>query len=384
VRISVNAQAYEDESLTGIGRYTEYLYQHIWTIDSTNSYVFFSNRPSKKLQEYGGNKVIFRKAPSPLVNKYIRVSWENFVLPILLFKHRIDLLHCVNYSLPFVIPPQVKKIVTVHDLIWLKFPHYFPKDTVYAAKKRLQHACIFSDAIITASENTKKDVIEASGCEEQKVVVIYNGVDYEAFSKVQKKSPLAHEVRQKYKLPEHFILWVGSYREHKNLELLCKAVQKAKTHSHLPHKLVFCGPGLLRERDIREISRIYNDDVVIIGPASAEELSFLYAMADVFVFPSLYEGFGLPVLEAMAAGTPVITSNISSPPEVAGDAAILVNPLDVEEIADAIIKVTTDDNLKQTLVKKGRERAKQFSWEDTARKTLEVFMKVGFNDTNWH
>jgi glycosyltransferase involved in cell wall biosynthesis len=376
VRIVVNAQSYESGLPTGIGKYTEYLYEHIWAIDTDNEYVFFSNRPSPKLKERGKDRVTFRSAPSPLANKYVRVGWENFVLPIHLFMDTVHLVHCVNYSLPVTIPSRIKKVVTVHDLIWLKFPDYFPKDTVYAAKKRFQHACICADVIIAVSENTKKDILEASECKEEKLTVIHQGIDIKRFNKVQRDTPLAQTVRQKYRLPDHFILWVGAYRKHKNVERLCKAVAEAKKRCNLPHKLVLCGPNLLFEEAVRALLKVHENDLVVIGPVSDEELPVLYSMADIFAFPSLYEGFGLPVLEAMSLGVPVITSNVSSLPEVASDAAIFVNPLDVEEIQHALIKVISDDALRQALVLKGVERAKGFSWENTARKTLDVFAKL--------
>jgi len=383
VRIAVNAQSYDSRLQAGVVKYTEYLYQHIWAIDATNEYVFFSNKPSWKLKEHGRGRVTFRSAPSPSANKYVRVGWENLVLPIRLLVDRIDLLHCVNYSLPFMLSSRIKKVITVHDLIWLKFPDYFPKDTVYAAKKRFQHACSSADAIISVSENTKKDVLGAFHCEQEKVTVIYLGVDNERFGRMKKESALAQRVRQKYKLPERFILWVGGYRSHKNVVFLCKAFAVAKEQGGLPHKLVLCGPRLPAERVIKTIQEKHKNDIMVIGPVGDDELPVLYSMADVFVFPSLYEGFGLPVLEAMASGVSVITSNVSSLPEVAGDAAILVNPLDVDEIAHALIKVCTDDELRETLVVKGLERARRFSWENTARKTLELFMKVGgLSDAN--
>jgi glycosyltransferase involved in cell wall biosynthesis len=378
VRIAVNAQSYESGLPAGIVKYTEYLYEHIWAIDTDNEYVFFSNRPTPRLKERGRDRVTFRSAPSPLANKYVRVGWENFVLPIHLFVNTIHLVHCVNYSLPVMIPSHIKKVATVHDLIWLKFPDYFSKDTVYTARKRFQHACMSADAIIAVSENTKNDILEASQCKEEKVIVIYEGVDNKRFNKAQRDSPLAQIVRQKYRLPDQFILWVGAYRKHKNIELLCKAFAEAKKRCSLPHKLVLCGPNLLFEEAIRALLKVHENDLVVIGPVGDEELPVLYSMADVFAFPSLYEGFGLPVLEAMASGVPVITSNVSSLPEIARDASILVNPLDVDEIARALIIATTDETVREILITKGLERACEFSWEDTARKTLEIFYRLGF------
>jgi len=377
MRIAVNAQAYRAGIKTGIATYTESVYQHIWAIDAANEYVFFSNKPSRKLEKGGWDRVTFRHAPSPLANKYIRVAWENSVLPIRLLLDKIDILHCVNYSLPFKTPSHIKKIITVNDLIWLKFPNYFPKDSVYAAKKRFDHACASADTIIAISKNTKEDVVEASHCEEEKVTVVYDGVDCGRFSKVQKESLLAESIRKKHHLPDQYILWVGGYRRHKNVELLCNTFIKAKKQYGMPHMLVLCGPGLLFEGAIKTISKTHKNDIMVIGQVNDDELPVLYSLADAFVFPSLYEGFGLPILEAMACGTPVITSNTSSLPEVAGNAAMLVNPTNENEIAEAIAKLIFDQELKKTMIKNGLERIKIFTWENTARNTLEIFKKVG-------
>jgi glycosyltransferase involved in cell wall biosynthesis len=375
-RIAVNAQAYEHSLPTGIGTYTEQLYQHIWAIDATNKYVFFSNRHSERLEQCGGDNVAFMRAPSPLANKYLRVGWENAVLPIRLLKGEVDLLHSVNYSLPFLMPSRIKKIVTVNDLIWLKFPDQFPRDSVRAAKKRFQHACRSADAIISISENTREDVLEGFHCSDEKLRVIYDGVDIERFRKSRGQPSLEQGMRLKHHLPNNFILWVGGYRKHKNVELLCSAFSMAKRRVSLPHKLVLCGPDLLSKPSVRDILARHGDDIMAVGPVTDEELVMLYSIADAFVFPSLYEGFGLPVLEAMACGTPVITSNRSSLPEVAGNAAILVNPDVEEQIADAIVNVITDDSLRQLLCQRGLERVKLFTWENTAHETLKLFEEV--------
>lgn len=377
MRIAVNAQSYEAGNPTGIASYTEHLYKHIWDMDMINEYVFFASTISRELKEHANDRIIFRSAPSPRANKYARVSWENISFPIQLCFNNIDLLHCVNYSLPFAVPVRIKKVITVYDLIWLKFSEYFPKDTIYTAKKRLLHACTAADSIITVSENTKKDLLEVSHCNEEKVVVIHAGVDIKHFSRTQKEGSQEIVIRSKYSLPQQFILWVGSYRKHKNVENLCRAFAMAKEKHRLAHKLVLCGPGLLQERAINAILESYGNDIMVIGPVGYEELPVIYSLADAFIFPSLYEGFGLPVLEAMASGIPVIASNISSLPEIAGDAAILVNPLSTVEIADALIRVIEDNELRLTLVAKGVERAKRFSWEDAAYKTLKLFSKVG-------
>jgi glycosyltransferase involved in cell wall biosynthesis len=377
MRIAVNAQSYEAGNPSGIATYTEYLYKYIWNMDMTNKYVFFASKVSRELKNHAKDRVKFHSAPSPRANKYVRVGWENIVFPIQLCLNNVDLLHCVNYSLPFAVPVRIKKVITVHDLIWFKFPEYFPKDTLFAAKKRLLHACSVADCIITVSENTKTDVLEVSHCKEEKVAVIHEGIDIKHFNRAPKEDSLATVIRSKYSLPQQFILWVGSYRKHKNVENLCKAFALAKEKHKLAHKLVLCGPRLLQEEAVNDILKNFGNNIMVIGPVEYEELPVIYKLADAFLFPSLYEGFGLPVLEAMASGIPVITSNTSSLPEVAGDAALLVNPLCVDEIAEALTRVIEDNELRLTLIAKGIERAGKFSWEDTAYKTLKLFSEVG-------
>lgn len=377
MKIAINAQWYQAGQHTGIGTYTEYLYRNIWKLDNDkNQYIFFSKEPSEELIHFGGTKVNFRKAVSVEGNKYLRFIWENAILPAQINRINPDILHSVNYSLPWAISHRTKKIITVHDLIWMKFPEFFSKDTLYAAKKKFHHSCQASDAILTDSESTKSDIQQYFNCNGNKIIVTYLGVDHKKFGLVDISEPVERYILVKYNIPKRYILWIGDFRSNKNVDRLCRAFIKVKETLHCPHKLVLSGHNGYKYQRGKTALQQYKEFFVFTGAVEDNELPILYNLAEVFVFPSLYEGFGLPILEAMACGTPVITSNRSSLPEVAGDAAILVNPEDEDELAEAIMRLITNDSLRESLRKKGLERAKLFTWEGTARKTLKLFKEV--------
>jgi glycosyltransferase involved in cell wall biosynthesis len=230
--------------------------------------------------------------------------------------------------------------------------------------------------IIVDSYSTQKDLLSALDIAKDKISVIYPAIG-DAFHPVGDQKHI-ESVRERYGLPVKYILYVGPWKPHKNIGRLIKAFYQVRRDSKLPHKLVIGGetdprfsegPRLASQLGLRE-------EIIFPGYIRDEDLPCVYCGADIFVFPSLYEGFGLPPLEAMACGTPVVTSNVSALPEVTGNAAVLVNPYKVVEIAEAIYKVLSNDSLRDTLRRKGLERAKEFSYEEFARKTLKVYEKA--------
>ena len=263
-----------------------------------------------------------------------------------------------------------KVLATVHDVFHLAMPEYLSMPVRASAKiliEVLQHT---ADKIICVSHFSARELIRLTRIPEEKIQVIYNGVDNSWFHVTPKGNP--------YDKP--YLLFVGNVKPHKNLSALLKAFSMLK--DKIDHDLVVVGKRegfLTPDNNLENAINNYNlhERVHFTGYIEDDLLKQYYVFADALVFTSLYEGFGLPPLEAMASGIPVITSNISSLPEIAGDAAILINPLSVDEIADALIRVIEDNELRLTLVAKGIERAKRFSWEDTAYKTLKLFSKVG-------
>lgn len=372
MKIVLNGQWYSHRKNSGISRYIEKLCGELFEIDTENSYYLFLNEACCFPQTSASERVQFRHSFGPGTNKYIRTLWENVTLPIEVNRLRPDIFHSLNYSLPFFLRSDAKKVATVYDLIWVKFPEFFGRDTVLASMKRFQHTCDVADRIIAISNSTKKDIVEHFKCEADKIEVIYPGVDLSLFRKIS-ENDILNTVRAKYNLPSQFILWIGEPRKNKNLRLLCEAFVDAKLSNNLAHSLVICSNKVNEWQDTKDIFKRFKEFFVMIDSVAVEDLPAFYNLADIFLFPSLYEGFGLPPLEAMACGTPVITSNVSSLREVTGDAAILVNPNDKQEVSMAIVKLLRDDSLKKTLSSKGSKRAEMFDWEKAAKAVLEIY-----------
>jgi glycosyltransferase involved in cell wall biosynthesis len=241
---------------------------------------------------------------------------------------------------------------------------------------QIKRAVESADGIIAVSENTRRDLAELLGVPTERVDVIYHAAD-ERFRPLDDQA--AKEFCQEHDLPESFILWVGILEPRKNLEVLLRALTILRDkEKELHHKLVVAGAkGWLYENTIKLVDELrLADDVIFFGTASVADLLLLYNGARLFVFPSLYEGFGLPPLEAMACGTPVVCSRTSSLPEVLGEAALYFDPLDAEALAEAIQRLAEDEGLRQELRQRGLEQAAKFSWQKTAEQTLAVYRRV--------
>ena len=273
-----------------------------------------------------------------------------------------QLFHTPHYVLPVLTP--CRSIVTIHDCIHLVFPQYLPGRLAHAyVRASLWTAAHRARRILTVSEASKRDILRFLRVPEQKVTVIHNAID-EHFD-VAPPADEVMRVRERYQLHDRFVMYAGNVKPHKNLDRLIDAFARLRQRGFDDVKLLITGSEVSRYSGLRRAVHRYNlhRHVRFLGFQSEDTLSALYRLADVFVFPSLYEGFGLPPLEAMACGTPVVVSNVSSLPEVVGDAGILVNPYDPESIADGIAQVLSDDALRTTLSAKGLERAGRFSWE---------------------
>lgn len=287
----------------------------------------------------------------------------------------LDLYHGANFKMQTT--GRFGGIVTIHDM-WLdRFPQYSRKLfgqrwSFYRTKRTISQA----RKVITVSEHSARDIAMLYGVPREKIAVIYNGVS-DAFRPLSDPTRLA-KLRERFSWPaDRFILFAGGADPRKNHRVLLEAyaMRAAQLRSHC---LIMLGAPSHRFGNIHDTAKRLglSDRVVCIGHLSADELRVLYAHADLFAFPSLYEGFGMPVLEAMACGTPVITSATTSLPEVAGDAAVLIDPHSPEQLADALVRVVTDPALRECLRAKGFERTKHFTWEHAARMTLAVYREV--------
>ena len=289
----------------------------------------------------------------------------------------VDLFHATEHLLPAL--RRVKTVFTFHDAIYALFPKYhLPMNRVYLGlmmPRFLRRA----NAIITISECSRRDAVRLYGIAADRFHVIYEGVD-PRFRPVEQPETL-QEARRRYGLPGEYLLAVGTIEPRKNLSMLLDTFLAVKTRSGRQDlRLVIVGKkGWLFQDFFRRLAELGLDDgqqVIFPGYVADEDLPALYAGAACFVFPSLYEGFGLPVLEAMASGAPVVCSNASSLPEVAGDAALMVNPEDAGAFARAVERVLADPDLRRDLRARGLLRAAEFTWERTARQTMEAYASV--------
>ena len=259
------------------------------------------------------------------------------------------------------------KVMTIHDLTFIKYPEYVPL-IVKTYTERIKRCLIWTDLIITMAETTKEDIVHYLQVNPHKIWVIPLASRY-SIQENLKTSPTDDQP---------YILFVGTFEPRKNIKTLVLAFDYLKKKFDLPHRLVLIGKkGWGYESILKCIENsAYKKDIYHLNYLADELVAQFYQHAEVFVYPSFYEGFGLPVLEAMNMGTPVITSNVSSLPEVVDSAAITINPQDFIELAEAIFKVLSNDDLRKQLILDGRARAQKFSWEKTAQQTLEAYYSL--------
>ena len=374
--IGINAR-YLQRRLSGIERYIIELISSLNKIDTQNKYLLFFNKdaPRPKIPENGHFKSIISSFPTK--HRFLRLLWEHFYLFYEIKKYNVSLFHGPAFFVPFLKPKNCKYVITVHDITFVKYPEAFTFGTRLYYKLLFPRSLDLADAIITDSESTKKDIIQKYKINPDKIQVIYLGVSTGFLEKYEKQKK--EEIKKKYMLPEKYFLFTGVLSPRKNIQTLLEAFYiLKKEEGYKEYKLLIVGgKGWLYESIFTKVAKLrLQDDVCFIEYVPEDDLPLFYALAQVYLFPSLYEGFGLPILEAMACGCPVITSNVSSMPEVAGDAALLINPTSVEELIASIKKITTNKKLKETMQKKGYEQIKKFSWEKTAQQTAAVYAQV--------
>lgn len=360
------------EHKTGTENYSYQLLQHLAKIDRKNNYIIYTR-----------GKVRINSKDWPENFQFLEIIlprlWTQTGLAAQTFLDKLDILFVPSHTLPLIRKPGLKTVMVVHDL----GAEYLPG--MHQLKQRLYLKAITkyqlksATKLIAVSKATKKDLLKKAGVKEEQIEVIYEGID-EVFSEV--KGDILSNTLKKYDIENNkYFLFVGTIQPRKNLSRLIKAYQiflSQDKNSKNPPKLVLAGAkGWLSDEiyDLPEKLGI-KDKVIFLGRVDEVDLPALYSGALAFVFPSLFEGFGLPILEAMSCATPVITSNVSSMPEVAGDAAVLVDPEKTEQIAKSMQFLAQNEKKRQELRGKGFEQIKNFSWEKTAREILGLLNQM--------
>ena len=355
----------------GIGKYSFNLLSNLLRIDNKNKYILYLEKSSDRSCLPANGELELRN-----IGNGHSTLWEQYFLPQQIKRDKLDLFHS-----PGNIPPilcKTKRVVTLHDTIMFQ-PEMSRGSGWYDfyLRKALSYSIGRVNRIITISNNSKKDIIKLFPRVEQKVEVIYEGVE-ERFEPLRDEGKM-EPILKRYGVNKPFILHFGSNDPRKNTLKVIKVYHRLAKEQNIPHQLVLLGfrqekktpiDFYLKKNDLTE-------RVISISFLSENDLPNFYQGANFLLYPSLYEGFGFPPLEAMACGTPVIVSNVSSIPEIVGEAAILVNPIDESEMYKACTEVLDNRNKRRELIRKGFKRVKDFSWEKTASLTLEVYEEVG-------
>lgn len=314
-----------------------------------------------------------------------RRFWTQFGLPFDLYLHkpRPDVFFTPTHYAPRFSP--VPTIISIMDLSYIHYPQMFKKSDLFQLKNWTAYSVKQAKEVMTISKASKDDIIKTYQIPGDKVVVTYPGVKLKTQnSKLKTTMQNPKLLQEKYNIKRDYILFVGTLQPRKNITRLIEAFSKisnAKNQSSNPQLVIVGKKGWLYE-EILQAPKKYGVEkqTLFLHNVSDEDLSIFYKNALCFVLPSLYEGFGLPVLEAMENGCPVVTSNVSSLPEAAGDAALYVNPQDPDDIAQKIMLIINDNKLRKELIEKGYKQIKKFSWEKTAKETLKVLEEVGKNN----
>ena len=353
---------------SGVGNYTGRLLAALLRQNPEWEFLLYSNRPLEKLEPA-------LERATPVYSRFSsrRLFWMHCLLPATIRRSRPQLCHFPNSMAPMW--HRSPFVLTIHDASLFLYSEYHPPTRLLSIRLALPLLARRAEAIITVSNSARNDIVRTLNLPPEKVHVIYEA----ASARFRPVTDTAHldALRRKYNLPEQFLLYVGTLEPRKNLCRLVRALRQIFQNG-FRFPLILVGAGGWKLTDLRaEIERQgLKDAVRFTGYVPTEDLPGLFSLATLFVFPSLYEGFGLPPLEAMACGAPVLTSNCTSLAEICDGGAYLVNPRNEEELAAALIELLADEEMRRALGRRGRDRAQQFSWSKAARQTAAVYRHV--------
>ncbi len=376
MNIGIDIRCLMERNRSGIGRYTEYILCELFEMDKKNNYfLFYNNFKNFDLDlldfDQANVKFVKRNVPNKLLNIFIWIfgwpSLDKFI------KNDIDIFwapgnNFISWS------HEVKKIITCHDLTFKVLPRLYSwKGKLWHKFIKIDKLYLEADKIISVSEYTKSDLTRLYPNVENKIMVTHLGV----IDNIDIDEQKLKDVKNKYSLPEKFVFYIGDIEPRKNIESIIKSWQEIKDDFSDLHLVLAGGEGWHNKYYKKIIQVVKQDDKIsYFGYIPEDEKYYFYKLASLFLYPSFYEGFGLPPLEAMSMGCPVISSNSSSLPEVIGDAGLLVDPYNRGQIKYAIERILTDSELKNELIDNGFIRIKKFQWQSTAKQMLEIFNKL--------
>lgn len=368
---------------TGLGHYSRNLLHSLAEYYPEHQYYLFNPKPSSLFSFKEKN--VHEVQPSGFLDRIFSSAWRSSWVKKDLQRLKIDLYHGLSHEIPISIQKTgIKSVVTIHDLIHERYPEQYNAIDVKIYSKKFRYACAHADKVIAISEQTKKDIIEFYKIPEEKIVVCYQSCNPAfgvAVSEVEK-----NKIKERYKLPDQFFLYVGSVIERKNLLNICKAIFLLRNELSVP--LVVIGDGDKYKQQVRDyvMQNGLEEKIIFLSddPSAKSSQSFqsaidfpsIYQMATAMIYPSFFEGFGIPVLEALWSRLPVITSNVSCLPEAGGPGSYYVNPANAEEIAAGMMKIYSDKQYAVSMVEKGLEYAKKFSPAKYVADIMKIYESV--------
>ncbi|PIR93274.1 hypothetical protein COT99_01620 [Candidatus Falkowbacteria bacterium CG10_big_fil_rev_8_21_14_0_10_43_10] len=394
MRIGIDIRPLMDKHYSGVSEYTYNLLMALFDKDKVNQYKLFYNSfrdVSERIPNFNRGNV-----------EVIRLKYPNKILNYFFFKFLkrpkidekiggVDLMFMPHINF-ISLSRKCKKVITVHDLSFLLYPHYFSiRSNFWHKNIKVKKLLADFDHIISVSDHTKKDVQNICHVPAKKISTVYSGIN-KKYRVIDKNDPYLAEAGKKYRLPGNFILFLGTLEPRKNIEGIIEAYEnfRRENYSDLIHfegqaevdknkiKLVIAGRRGWGYRGIYEQARrsAFAGDIIFTDYISEEDKVYIYNLAEIFIYPSFYEGFGFPPLEAVACGTPCVVSNVSSLPEIMGTAAILVDPYNISEMGQAISQLANNETLRKQLREIGLRKVKNYDWEKCAAEILDVFAEM--------
>lgn len=368
---------------TGLGHYSRTLISSLAEFYPENEYLLFTSAETNMFN-ISGKKNIKIFTPAAAFHKLFRSLWRSNLVTGDLKKNGADLYHGLSHEIPVGIAGTgIKSVVTIHDLIFERYPAHYGIINKLIHRKKIKYACANADAVIAISEQTKQDLLDFYKVPAEKIRVCYQSCD--AIFSAKKSEEEKAAVRIKYNLPDQFYLSVGSITERKNLLTVCRALNRLKDMQQVP--LVVIGGGKKYKEEVKKYLKENNIDHLVIflseNPASSSpeykssaDFPAIYQSALALIYPSVFEGFGIPILEALVSGLPTIISNVSCMPETGGDAALYIDPLDDAALAEKMQLVKNDPALAQQMMEKGYAHAQKFTVQKCAAEVMNVYNEI--------